>query len=114
MTTIESIKNECRAIIAQAEKATPGPWRRAATFYIGDADDNRVAELMGAKYAIQNVENGDFIAASRSFTPRAAKALLVTIEALEQECAKFNFPDEDRPLCFQALETIRASWEDSK
>jgi len=107
MTTIEDIKNECREIIAQADKATPGPWRRAATFYIGDANDNRVAELMGAKYAIQNVENGYFIASSRSFTPRAAKALLDLIADAE-----------DRAIISRRarrqLTELCATWEESK
>lgn len=111
MTTIDQIKQECRAIIALAEKATPGPWRCAATFFIGDSNNQRVAELMGAKYAIQNVENGDFIATSRSFTPRAARALLNTIEYIQGNAE----PGRSGYLSAQSqLEDICATWEGSK
>lgn len=84
MSTIEEIKNECRAIIAQAHKAAPGPWSTSSRDDIGTeygcpvrvkAGDYDVARN-GTPGCFLKSEDAAFIAASRSFTPRAAKALL--------------------------------------
>lgn len=34
------------------------------------------------------------------------KALALAMNALEKECSKFNFPDEDRPILHEALAQI--------
>lgn len=33
--------------------------------------------------------------------------LKVAVDALEAECKQFRFPDEDRPICHQALQVIK-------
>lgn len=113
--TISEIKEECRAVIALAEKATPGPWARVATFYISALGKCGIAEIKGPSSGLQSILNGDFIARSRHFTPAAAKALLTSIATLEdmhgkcedQNCMTFA---KLCPMCESAkdaLESIR-------
>lgn len=85
--TIEQIKDECQKAILWAERAENGPWR---------------AVLTGDSY---------HIAHARTFAPAAARSLLTCIDALEKECAKFRFPDEDRPILQDALAAICAQFD---
>lgn len=38
---------------------------------------------------------------------RHVAALKVATDALEAECKPFQFPDEDRPICYEALSRIK-------
>ena len=40
------------------------------------------------------------------------RALLMAIHGLQNECAKFRFPDEDRPDCWNALQDIVKHWNE--
>ena len=115
MKTIQEIKQECRQIIAKAEKATSGPWETLSRDDIGTeygapvrvkAGDYDVARN-GTPGCFIKSEDASFIAASRSFTPAAAKALLDLIAYVEEDLA---YP----PLNLRArekLETLRRDWD---
>lgn len=45
---------------------------------------------------------------------KAAKSLLLAIEGLERECAKWNFPDEDSPIAWSSLHEICDQWEEKQ
>lgn len=119
MTAIDEIKNECRAIIAQAEKATPGPWKLWGMSVLHDPTGNGSVTKDCFRVASTGYSDGDgrprtndaeFIASSRSFTPRAAKALLDLITYVEEDLA---YP----PLNLRArekLKTLCRNWEESK
>lgn len=119
MTTIEEIKEECRQIIALASIATPGPWMHdTSQGHVGDVctpdtdsiamtqERIEIARRCGDGHRIeQNKQrniNAAFIAASRSFTPKAAKAMLVLIRQLE-------YGD-----CERQMKELCATWEGSK
>lgn len=113
MTTIKDIKNECRAIIAQAEKATSGPWH-----YWNQPSNDLIATgaekglLICGLAGLKSMPNEfKFIAASRSFTPKAAKALLVTIDHIEREEGKGRMDSDDAQ---DKLNEICRTWEESK
>lgn len=117
MITIEEIKNECRAIIAQAEKATPGPWNYQWGYSL--ASRNTKYELgIREDYEPRTQEeirnDMAFVAASRSFTPRAAKALLYSIDEFQMDMATEQVGCIAYCRASQRLETIRRTWEESK
>ncbi len=113
--TISEIKEQCRQVIALAERAGPGPWARVTTFYISAPGKCGIAEVKGPSSGLQSILNGDFIARSRHFTPAAAKALLTAIATLENmhgKCEDQNYMTFAKlcPMCESAqtaLESIR-------
>ena len=92
---IERVKAECRKVIELGEKATPGPWDNEAGPYVyaripgGRPNGEYILQVTcvnGAGKPLtreQNTANAAFIAQSRTFSPAAARALLVAIEGLE-------------------------------
>ena len=50
--------------------------------------------------------NKNFICNASIFTGPAAKSMLIMLDALEKECNEINFPDEDRPNCYNALMSV--------
>jgi hypothetical protein len=123
MTTIEDIKNECREIIKLGEDTTGGPWEHTVKCYIQSGKEV-VADCHWTQKGEMR-QNANFIASSRSFTPRAAKALLATIDALEDVASSDGDPHVDESAEYwakeassgkakAALETIRRTWEESK
>lgn len=89
--TIPEIKALCQQVIKLGEKATPGPWKKSSvklprkTFRKGDFPIVPPVGNTGPTCIAWKAGNGRFIAAARSFTPQAAKALLLTITALESQ-----------------------------
>lgn len=106
MTTIDQIKQQCREIIELAEKATPGPWivvgeKTGQCGVLQNIEDNPDHVILdGGSYLYQ--KDAQFIAAARSFTPQAARALLGAIEMFELLHAS------------SALDAICREWEESK
>lgn len=115
MTTIERIKDALQAHIAEAEAATPGPWRVDRKGYderpgISTFDQKRTIVLFGWKYDDNDdggirgkdpkeaLANATFIAHARTMSPAACKCLLLAIEGLERHEAHI------------ALESIRQEW----
>lgn len=131
MTTIEQIKEECRAIIALAEKATPGPWvHNVDQGHVGDVSTpdtdsiamtqerveiaRRVGEGHRAEQNKQRNINASFIAASRSVTPKAARATLFSIEEFESDMANEQAHCVAWHCARVRLETICREREESK
>lgn len=136
MTTIEQIKEECRHIIALAGIATQGPWMHdTSQGHVGDVctpdtdsiamtqERIEIAQRYGDGHRTEQIKqrniNAAFIAASRSFTPKAAQAVLVMIEGLE--LVAYMREDGNKPdMSFNgmnaaaALATLCATWEGSK
>lgn len=116
--TSEKIKKEIQEFLDLCEAADPGPW----TYNWPNWTDDYVHpdyELCGEDCppiceVSNSVSNALYIAKSRSISPKIAKMLLISIIALENECDEFKFPDEDRPICFHALEEICRGWEESE
>lgn len=116
--TIEEIKQACREIIELAEKATSAPWRSGRCdegaekrWFIGSKKyDIGIISLYNdtARPEAQHESNAAFIAQTRSFTPAAARSLLVAIDALESIHATSPMGDD---AAWEALESIRQQWE---
>lgn len=114
MITLEDIKAECRAVIALADKATPGPWVENATRNeVQTPHRLTVATCLPTTFAQDRSSehaNLQFITRTRTFTPAAAKALLVAIDALES-MQKHGMPSVHE-YCTSTLESICALfWE---
>lgn len=121
MITIEEIKNECLAIIAQAEKATPGPWVAPSQISSHlEAKESKnigncVCDVPSSDGALsQYIYDRQFIATSRSFTPRAAKAMLDTITGYQSDMCAYEAGCVAYNKASERLETIRRTWEESK
>lgn len=113
---IEQIKLALREHIRISESPdlTPAPWTDDGTGYMWHkyyAPDQEGFEGEHVIFCRTKNADFDFIASARSFTPRAAKMLLTTIEALESLHA--NSPMED-DSAWETLETICREWEESK
>jgi len=118
---VHKLKEWCQNIIELGTKATQGPWHikkgRSTT-----SDDWIMLATNGDVIfdcSFQDYEGGGtppnaddeaFIVSCRNTTPATAKMLLAAITALEAECTPFNFPDEDRPIAYQALIQIITTW----
>ncbi len=100
--TISEIKEQCRAVIALAEKAADGPWFN----HDGVWDQNGCNVI-----ADHDKDTNEFIASSRSFTPAAAKALIAAIEWLEDEMTGNPAASVPFNVASQRLESICAMWE---
>lgn len=99
MKTIEQIKEELREIIRLAEKAEKGPWK---------VDHNCVNCVISDEHEIAQVDDDNdasFIAASRTITPLAAKALLLAIEGYEDDLLTGEVYRST-----QKLKSIRTLW----
>ena len=130
MTTIEEIKEECRQIIALAESEhlTPGHWNMGGTGstmregysqpfgIVQTGTANLVAGIFGDGRGGEDAAraNASFIAASRSFTPRAAQAVLVAIQTLENINANSLEISAEWAHSVAGLELVRRAWEGSK
>ena len=128
---IEDIKEECRAIIALASIATPGPWMHATSqVHVGDVctpdtdsiamtqERIEIAQRCGEGHRIeQNKQrniNAAFIAASRSFTPKAARAVLDLIAILERIAKPALGGKQQQDSARNQLNELCATWEGSK
>lgn len=112
---LEQIKAACREAIALGEKATEGPWvwRKGRTqmhlHSCGRPDAGCFSQITMPIPSLQKESreayeaNAAFIAHARTFSPEAAKALLVAIEALDEI--------EGMPA-YAALTQICANWPD--
>jgi hypothetical protein len=109
--TIEDIKTELREIIEISDKATPAPW----IFRGGDLFGNICSEfrvVCGCPVLGDRRNNATFIATSRNLTPKMAKALLTTIDAIETALHYAHFVEkQDYEELAKSLETIRREWE---
>lgn len=108
MTTTE-IKAQCDEILREDAKATPGPW---------------VADVMSSRFVWPRGTEGDkiiklytgndfdqkMITKSRSFSPRAAKALMLAIDGLERSSACAD-PWLNRQRVIEVLEAMRKEFE---
>lgn len=130
--TIQTILEQCDEIGRLDEKATPGPWLYYPRNESGSLVTYSNAPQMvwgsnGPGYGTicetcssglrprpdgKQSRDAEFIATARTFAPAHAKMLKVAIEALQKECAKFQFPDEDIPICFEALQQITESFHE--
>jgi len=116
MTTIDQIKQELRDIIELSDKATPGEWRNVSRVETSDIVANDeicggvyVAFAWGGMDSEHGEANAALIAASRSLTPKMARALLTNIDWLEKDLAHDALITRQR--AFVRLETIRREWE---
>ena len=119
MKTIEEIKNDCRAVVDLADKATPGPWSNESDWpRVVVIEGHQVHQVCQMVTKLTEKTKGDqtpdthFIAHSRAFTPLAAKALLIAIEGLE-EVASFRTNSFYQMLAIDAdkeLELIRQTF----
>lgn len=123
MKTIAEIKAECHEIIRLADQATKAPWHighRHNLVMTGPKDSLRgsVAHChfthSGSTAARnptgeQSITNASFIAASRSFAPLAAKAMLLAIDGFNH-LAVCGTADE-RQYALPKIEAIRQMWE---
>lgn len=118
MTKIEQIKQACRLAIELGDAATEAPWEASdkcdkdqwyVLNHITDeegAPDTAVVCRMSWPYD-EDKHDAAFIAQARTFTPAAARALLASIEALEEIARhEFNGPAK------AALTAIEASFPD--
>ena len=119
---IEDIKEECRQIIALAESEhlTPGHWNMGGTGstmsegysqpfgIVQTGTANLVAGIFGDGRGGEDAAkaNAAFIAASRSFTPKGAQAVLDLIAYIEEEC-RIDTPQE-------TINRLCTTWEESK
>ena len=77
---LDNILAQCRAVLALADKATPGPWKAKTNHppykivWIKKSENYSTLELEPI--------DADFIATSRTLTPRLASATITAIEAL--------------------------------
>ena len=116
MTTIDQIKAECHRAIELGEKSTGGPWESKSDGRITVSGDI-ILETVGARTTWHEDDaNCDHIAHSRTFSPSAARALLIAITALET-CQVWD--DKNSRMIYPAgcalgLEKIIAAWEGGK
>lgn len=124
MTTIEQIKTALQAHIAEAEAATPGPWKvdqqssnerpgistfdeKKTVVLFGLRDDDNDDGGIRGKDPEEALATAAFIAHARALSPAACKCLLLAIEGLEGI-------HESTPLgeyaAWDALEAIRQEW----
>ena len=113
MTAIDQIKQELRDIIELSDKATPGEWTSREKFkHSFELLEPRV--WLGASSSLptgQQEHNASFIAASRNLTPKMARALLTTIDAIETALHYAHFVEkQDYEELAKSLETIRREW----
>jgi len=111
MKTIEEIKEECRRIIELGELSDPAPWTYKKS--VAWPDCGSVPPVTTDDMGLIEETNAQFIAASRSFTPRAAKVLLDLIAYVEKDTGdgEMSFT---RHRGNAMLESLRATWEESK
>ena len=113
--TLLKIKNALQGHIDEASQATSGPWTASPPDEISEThcvyetheDDPPIIEC----WNWQEKENALFVARARTLSPFACRIAIIAIEALEKECSAFQFPDEDRPTCYEALEAIVKEWK---
>jgi hypothetical protein len=117
--TIPEIKALCQGVIKLGEYPTKGPWipsvwgtqiltgdswQTVCVFYEAK-NDHRLAEWEdGVGKAKHNSANADFIATARSFTPQAAKALLLAIDGLGDIANSDGDPHTDESAEYWAKE----------
>ena len=118
-TTIDQIKAELRDIIELSDKATPAPWEKSSnlsTHLVSKHSKNHgnlVCDCPDSTPDLsQHQSDSSFIAASRNLTPKMARALLTTIDAIETALHYAHFVEkQDYEELAKALETIRREWE---
>lgn len=98
-------KEALRALIALAEKATPGPWTQAASVNCGDV---YVKHSNGAYTLADTESNAAFIAACDPQTiiglARALQGYLDGAGLTEEECVKHLRPEFQRQIDFDGCE----------
>lgn len=117
--TIPDILAECDKTLALAEKATPGPWHiakgglgnteRLDTVYATHEDLHYICacrDFACIHDRERNTENAALIAHSRTFTPDAARALKVAIEALRDKSIYETTMPESQRTATNALQSI--------
>lgn len=134
---LDNILAQCREVLALADKATPGPWRgihgdtycaypsvgagNGHHFILFDRSDEE------GRRADDDVKfpgldsDADFIATSRTLTPRLARATITAIEALRtiawiKDSDDALVPKRDGSFlgttAFNALQRIADEWEE--
>jgi hypothetical protein len=112
MTTIEQIKDALQSHIAEAEAATPGPWK-----FSWDEDDplheviqypSNDPEIAYRCVVYTHKEyDATFITHARTMSPAACKCLLLAIEGLEHMS---TYTTKAGVVSKDALESIRQEW----
>lgn len=98
-------------IEARANKATPGPWKYDKNFgvkcdypsrrdpewtdYIAKIKHNWIAQPMDFPFVGKELDNGDFIANSRTDIPKLCEALRKAVEMAEFYCSEDNWRSQD-------------------
>lgn len=107
--TILEIKAACREAIALGEKLGSDPWF-AMDMIVGDSEDRVIAES-DPQNRMSDEETRSivaFIAHARTFSPEAAKALLVTINTLENIAEEYGAAGN---YARETLNQICAEWK---
>jgi len=102
--TIHELKSELRRVIAEAERATPGPWHHGclSKWCVDTAMESDPHNIC---YDVHKEHDAAFIVTARTFTPPAARALLVAVEALED--INDGFPNR---VASRSLQSILAEF----
>jgi len=115
MTAIDQIKQELRDIIELSAKATPGEWNTESDWPRVMCGAKQIVQVpMKLTFATRGPKTADttLIAASRNLTPKMARALLTTIDAIETALHYAHFVEkQDYEELAKSLETIRREWE---
>lgn len=122
---IQHIIDWCNETIELGNKATKGPWKvyegRGGTsedWVMLAPNKDSIFDCSSQDYegggTPPNLEDTKFIVGSRHSSVPIAKMLLLAIQAMQEECKPFNFPDEDRPATYDGLKQIIAIWEEIK
>lgn len=118
---LAAIREDCQRMIELGEKATPGPWR---TSIETNADGSfavtasEIGVIEGDKTPSWSVKSRDatFIAASRTFSPKAARAMLGMMDALEtcikvgRTAAENEVTSHEHDIATTALTTLCDRW----
>lgn len=118
---LSAIKAECQRAIERGEKATPGPWIVTPCGYrvfAKNSPDRMVPAICATNNRSRTSQAGldtEFIAHSRTFSPAAAKGLLMMIEEAERCLAHHPMDiDDDHHAAVRILQSLADSFDETK